>query len=71
MLLPGAVRYGDVPGLLALRAPQPVWLHGEGPDAPGTIHAAYLSSGRAMDRLITSTVAADQAPNAAAEWLSH
>jgi dienelactone hydrolase len=28
-LLPGAVKYGDLPALLALAAPTPLWIHGE------------------------------------------
>ncbi|MBY0588180.1 hypothetical protein K2X85_13450 [bacterium] len=28
-LLPGAVKYGDLPALLALLAPVPLWIHGE------------------------------------------
>jgi dienelactone hydrolase len=71
MLLPGAVRYGDVPGLLALRTPQPLWLHGEGADAPRVVRAAYLAAGRLTpDRLTLSTASNDQAPLAAAEWLA-
>uniref|UniRef100_A0A7C2NZM5 Acetyl xylan esterase domain-containing protein n=1 Tax=Schlesneria paludicola TaxID=360056 RepID=A0A7C2NZM5_9PLAN len=71
LLLPGAVRYGDVPGLLALRAPHPLWLHGEGNAGPRTVRAAYLAAGRLTpDRLTTSTAAADRAAIAAAEWLS-
>ena len=41
MLVPGAVKYGDVPGLLALAAPHPLWLSGEGDQTPTLISNAY------------------------------
>jgi dienelactone hydrolase len=41
MLLPGAVRYGDVPGLLGLVAPHPLWLAGEGSEAPSVVNKCY------------------------------
>lgn len=44
-LLPGAVKYGDLPGLLALAAPTPLWLSGEGVEAPGLVAACYHAAG--------------------------
>ena len=44
MLLPGAVKYGDVPGLLALIAPRPLWLSGEGTQAPSVTAASYRAA---------------------------
>lgn len=41
MLLPGAVKYGDMPGLLALVAPHPLWLSGEGAQAPSIVTNSY------------------------------
>ena len=41
MLVPGAVKYGDVPGLLALAAPHPLWLSGEGDQTPTLVAKAY------------------------------
>jgi hypothetical protein len=41
MLLPGAVKYGDVPGLLALIAPSSLWLSGEGATAPSIVAKSY------------------------------
>jgi len=41
MLLPGAVKYGDVPGLLALVAPHPLWLAGEGEQPPSLVATSY------------------------------
>lgn len=44
MLLPGAVKYGDVPGLLSLLAPHPLWLSGEGAQPPSIVKNSYVSS---------------------------
>ncbi|WP_010583497.1 alpha/beta hydrolase family protein [Schlesneria paludicola] len=41
MLLPGAVKYGDVPGLLSLAAPHPMWLSGEGSQVPPVVATTY------------------------------
>jgi dienelactone hydrolase len=41
MLLPGAVRYGDVPGLLGLITPHPLWLSGEGNAVPPIVSRCY------------------------------
>ncbi len=49
-LLPGAVKYGDLPGFLALGAPQPLWLAGEGWQPDDLLASAYRSLG-AMDVL--------------------
>ncbi|MFO0901163.1 MAG: acetylxylan esterase [Pirellulales bacterium] len=42
--LPGAVKYGDLPGLAALLAGKPLWLAGEAEAAP-VLAAAYAASG--------------------------
>ena len=49
-LLPGAVRYGDLPGILALLAPRPLWIAGEAGGLPAVVRAAYDAAG-AADRL--------------------
>lgn len=69
LLLPGAVRYGDVPALLALSAPRPLWLSGEGAAPPKTVAEAYASAGR-PNRVATHTETGDAAELAAAEWLA-
>jgi dienelactone hydrolase len=43
--LPGAVRYLDLPGLLAVGSPGPLWLAGEGPAAPEVVAKAYAARG--------------------------
>ena len=44
MLLPGAIRYGDLPGLLALAAPHPLWLSGEGAKAPEVLVKSFQAN---------------------------
>lgn len=41
MMTPGAVKYGDVPALLALAAPHPLWLSGEGGKPPAVTSSCY------------------------------
>lgn len=48
-LLPGAVKYGDVPALLALGSPCKLWIAGEGSTAPTLVKAAYDASGAATN----------------------
>ena len=63
-MLPGAVRYGDVPGVLALLAPRPLWLADE-PAAPKVVEAAYKSANAADQLKIVAKSSAD----AAVDWL--
>jgi len=44
--LPGAVKYGDLPALLALSAPQRLWIAGETDESLGIVTAAYAASGQ-------------------------
>jgi hypothetical protein len=43
--LPGAAKYGDLPGILALSAPGTLWLADQGPMAPGLVSAAFTAAG--------------------------
>lgn len=46
---PGAVALGDLPALLVLAAPGPLWLAGESPEIAATLgRAAALEGGRAV-----------------------
>lgn len=47
MLWPGAVRYGDVPALLGLCAPTPLWVNGEGSTRSGLAVSCYQAAGAA------------------------
>ncbi len=44
-LLPGAVKYGDLPGMLSLAAPTRLLLVGEGSEVPPLIAAGYRAAG--------------------------
>lgn len=67
MLVPGAIKYGDVPGLLALVAPHPLWLSGEGEQAPSLVNKTYQSA-KSAAVVSFAGEAADEAA-AAVEWL--
>lgn len=62
--LPGAVKYGDVPALLALSAPGKLWIGGEA-ELPAIVTAAYKAASAAPAvasggaRLDTTTAAVD------------
>ena len=64
MFLPGAVKYGDMPALLALGAPGRLWLAGEGDAA--AVKAAYAAAGR-TDGVAVTGGSADAL--SVAEWL--
>jgi dienelactone hydrolase len=65
--LPGGAKYLDVPGLLALGAPQKLWLSGEGSE-PALVSDAYKSAGQ-KERLSIFTGEAGQKTAAAVAWL--
>ena len=67
MFLPGGAKYLDLPGLLALHAPRPLWLAGEAQE-PAIITAAYRAASQA-DTLVTFTGEAAQQEAAAGQWL--
>jgi dienelactone hydrolase len=66
--LPGAVKYGDLPGLLALSAPHKLWLAGEEGQVPAIVSAAYRAAGRA-DAVRSHAGEARDVPRAAVQWL--
>jgi hypothetical protein len=64
LFVPGMVRYLDVPGLISLSAPHPLWLAGE--QASDLLPGGYPAAGR--DRLVLAADGED--PRAAATaWL--
>lgn len=67
MFLPGGAKYLDLPGMIALGAPHPLWLAGEGRE-PEIVAAAYRAASKA-DELTTFTGDAGQKEMAAVEWL--
>jgi dienelactone hydrolase len=66
--LPGGAKYGDLPGMLALSAPNPVWIAGEGKTLPPVVAAAYRAAGQAEKATVYSGDAT-KAEAEAVEWL--
>ena len=66
--LPGAVKYGDVPGLLALSAGSDVWLSGE-KELPKLTAASWKASGASSAPSLFAGESSAKA-NAAVQWLS-
>tara|TARA_Y100001933_G_scaffold259843_1_gene310666 strand:+ start:14339 stop:16564 length:2226 start_codon:yes stop_codon:yes gene_type:complete len=67
MMLPGAVRYGDVPFLLALNAPRLMWLGGEGNQLPELVKRSYSAADAPAPLLFIGPEAGAAA--AAARWI--
>jgi hypothetical protein len=64
--LPGGAKYNDLPGMLALSAPHPLWLSGETDSSAELVRDAYAAAG-APHQL---RIAAPTDPIAAAlDWL--
>jgi hypothetical protein len=66
--LPGAVKYGDLPGVLALIAPRPLLLTGEEKPGLALVAAAYRAAAGA-DRLTTLEPTGKTMADAVAQWL--
>lgn len=66
--LPGAVKYGDLPALLALGAPNPIWLAGEGGTIPEIMQHAYRTTGHEPAVVVSGAAPASTA-SAAIDWL--
>ncbi len=64
---PGAIKYGDVPGLLSLCAPRPLWLAGE-KEVPQLVADCYRAAGH-EDGVALYRGAEKDATLAAAAWL--
>ncbi|NUQ65138.1 MAG: acetylxylan esterase, partial [Pirellulales bacterium] len=67
MFLSGGAKYLDLPGMIALGAPHPLWLAGEA-EAPEIVTAAYRNESTA-DGLTAFTGAAEQQEASAVDWL--
>lgn len=66
--LPGGARYFDLPGMIAMGAPTPLWLAGEGAAAPSIIAAAYRATG-GRKALTMADIPARERTDAALSWL--
>jgi len=67
--LPGAVKYGDVPALLALCAPSEVFIAGE-KELPAVTKAGWQSAGATNATTLFKGEASAKA-NSIVQWLSH
>jgi dienelactone hydrolase len=65
--LPGGAKYGDVPGMLALHTPRPLWLAGETPAGIAFVREQYRHAH--AGRLTGYRDAPDQENLAAVKWL--
>ncbi len=65
--LPGGAKYHDLPGMLALYAPQPLWLAGER-EVPAVVAAAYQASG-APGAITLCSAPREKRESMAVEWL--
>jgi len=67
--MPGAVKYGDLPGLLSLATPCKLRLIGEKGGVPSVVEATYTAAGQGGD--VSAQPAADKTPSAeaAVNWL--
>lgn len=57
--LPGGAKYFDLPGMIALAAPTPLWLSGEGTEPPDIVAAAYRAA--EIPQALTVSERADEA----------
>lgn len=67
-LLPGAVKYGDLPALIGLCAPLPIWLGGEGPKLPSVTSACYAAA-ETSNKIKLSSTTPDKEADEIADWL--
>lgn len=68
-LLPGSVKYGDLPALLALGAPGELWLAGEGEADIPLVRGAYKAAG-AESHLATTAGSSEANHEDAVKWLA-
>ncbi len=66
--LPGAVKYGDLPALLALAAPNPLYLVGEKGKVPEIVARTYAASGKSTQ---VQSKAAAQALQGGLQWITN
>jgi dienelactone hydrolase len=66
---PGAVKYGDLPSLLAMSAGRRLWLAGEAENESLLIREAFTAVGKTQHLQTVGDLPRNAAPIAAAEWL--
>jgi dienelactone hydrolase len=68
-LWPAALKYGDLPGLLSLCAPRPLWIAGEGASTPKLVATCYAAAG-ASDAVTTQDGSNEAVLPKLAAWLT-
>ncbi|HUG20650.1 MAG TPA: alpha/beta hydrolase family protein [Planctomycetaceae bacterium] len=64
--LPGVVKYGDLPAILALNAPHPLWIAGERGKLPELVSASYSAAGTPQN---IQSYAQQDTLRAAVDWV--
>jgi hypothetical protein len=67
--LPGAVKYGDLPALVAAAAPAALWLGGEDEQSAALVRDVYRAAGSPR-ALTLSTKSGQRALDEAVGWLA-
>jgi hypothetical protein len=67
--LPGGTKYGDLPALLSLGAPAPLWVAGETAASTSLARDAFRAAG-APKALVVSRATGERAVNDAVRWIS-
>jgi dienelactone hydrolase len=67
--LPGGAKYGDLPAVLTLAAPQPLWLAGEAPGSIALVKGAYRAAA-APKALTVSKASGDRVGGDAVAWVN-
>ena len=67
--LPGGAKYGDLPAVLTLTAPAPLWLAGEGPASASLLRDAYRAAS-APKALTLSKASGEPAVREAIAWVN-
>jgi dienelactone hydrolase len=68
--LPGGAKYGDLPALLTLAAPAPLWVAGEAAPSLALARDAYRAAG-APKALVVSRASGERAVNDAVRWITN
>lgn len=66
--LPGGAKYGDLPGMISLSAPDGTWIAGEGKHVPPRVAAIYKLAG-ALENVTVHNGPAKGQTDAAVSWL--
>jgi len=66
--LPGGAKYNDLPGIISLSAPLPLWLAGESGSSTTLISAVYQAADKGKDLTVGKEKGAE-AESAAVQWL--